>query len=90
MPIVLPPVEEQKRIVESIARETSELQDSIGRLSREIDLLAEYRTRLIADLVTGKLDVRAAAAQVPEDFGRCPGTDEDDALEQFDEEAAEA
>ena len=27
----------------------------------------EYRTRLIADVVTGKLDVRAAAAQLPEE-----------------------
>lgn len=33
---------------------------------REIDLLREYRTRLIADVVTGKLDVREAAAWLPE------------------------
>ena len=32
---------------------------------REIDLLREYRTRLIADVVTGKLDVREAAARLP-------------------------
>ena len=34
---------------------------------REIDLLREYRTRLIADVVTGKLDVREAAAKLPEE-----------------------
>ena len=34
---------------------------------REIALLREYRTRLIADVVTGKLDVRAAAAALPEE-----------------------
>ena len=33
--------------------------------SRQIELLEEYRTRLIADVVTGKLDVRAAAADLP-------------------------
>ena len=29
-------------------------------------MLGEYRTRLIADVVTGKLDVREAAAALPE------------------------
>ena len=32
----------------------------------EIALMQEYRTRLTADVVTGKLDVRPAAAQLPE------------------------
>ena len=36
------------------------------RLEREIELLREYRTRLVADVVTGKLDVREAAARLPE------------------------
>ena len=34
---------------------------------RQIDLLREYRTRLIADFVPGKLEVRAAAATLPEE-----------------------
>jgi type I restriction enzyme S subunit len=34
---------------------------------REIELLREYRTRLIADVVTGKLDVREAAAALPDE-----------------------
>ena len=34
---------------------------------REIELLREYRTRLISDVVTGKLDVRAAAATLPDE-----------------------
>ena len=42
---------------------------AISRLEREIDLLREYRTRLVADVVTGKLDVRAAAASLPEEVG---------------------
>ena len=39
---------------------------ALARAEREIGLLREYRTRLIADVVTGKLDVRAAARQLPE------------------------
>jgi len=40
---------------------------AISRLEREIDLLREYRTRLVADVVTGKLDVREAAATLPDE-----------------------
>jgi type I restriction enzyme, S subunit len=39
---------------------------AIARYEREITLLREYRTRLTADVVTGKLDVRTAAAQLPD------------------------
>ena len=40
---------------------------ALGRIRGEIELLREYRTRLIADVVTGKLDVREAAADLPEE-----------------------
>jgi type I restriction enzyme, S subunit len=40
---------------------------AIARTEREIALMQEYRTRLTADLVTSKLDVRAAAAPAPAD-----------------------
>ena len=39
---------------------------TITRALRRIELLREYRTRLIADVVTGKLDVRETAATLPE------------------------
>src|SRR5699024_2981126 len=35
------------------------------KLSREVDLLREFRTRLVADVVTGQVDVRAIAATLP-------------------------
>ena len=38
----------------------------INQTRRQIDLLREYRTRLIADVVTGKLDVREATVALPE------------------------
>jgi type I restriction enzyme S subunit len=62
----LPPVAEQKAIMTAVSEETLTLSTAIARYEREITLLREYRTRLTADVVTGKLDVRAAAAQLPE------------------------
>ena len=58
-----PPADEQQRIVEYIEHETKSL--NIALTEREIALTQEYRTRLTADLVTGKLDVREATAKVP-------------------------
>jgi type I restriction enzyme S subunit len=75
-PALLPPIEEQINIVDGIARATSELNSAITRYEREIELLREYRTRLTADVVTGKLDVREAAkslpAESPEDISGSP------------------
>jgi type I restriction enzyme S subunit len=46
------------RQASSIDRETQLVDVAILRAKREITLIREYRTRLIADVVTGKLDVR--------------------------------
>ena len=61
-PVFLPPVTEQRSIVEHLAKANVERGAAIRRAHRQIELLQEYRTRLIADVVTGKLDVREAAA----------------------------
>ena len=53
--------------MKAVLEETLTLTTAIARFEREITLLREYRTRLTADVVTGKLDVRAAAAQLPEE-----------------------
>ena len=53
--------------MKAVLEETLTLTTAITRYEREITLLREYRTRLTADVVTGKLDVRAAAAQLPEE-----------------------
>jgi type I restriction enzyme S subunit len=63
--VLLPPPDEQVRLVASIETETRALDTAISRLEREIELLREYRTRLVADVVTGKLDVREAAERLP-------------------------
>ncbi len=54
----VPDEEEQGQIVDHIDSETKSLDQAIDSAKREISLLREYRTRLIADVVTGKLDVR--------------------------------
>ena len=64
--ILLPPIREQKDILERIGRQSSDIDAAIVRAHRQIKLLQEYRTRLIADVVTGKLDVREAA-NLPKD-----------------------
>ncbi len=64
--VPVPPRDEQRKIVERVSTESRPLDDAIGRLRRELDLLREYRTRLVADVVTGKLDVRQAAARLPD------------------------
>ncbi len=61
-----PPQEEQQLIAETLDRVTMGTESAIERSRREIALLREYHTRLIADVVTGKLDVREAAARLPE------------------------
>lgn len=63
--IPVPPAQEQKEIVEHLAKETSEITAAIDHTHLEVSLLLELRTRLISDVVTGKLDVREAAAQLP-------------------------
>jgi type I restriction enzyme S subunit len=65
--IALPPVLEQEAIVLSIVADTAQLNVATSHAHREINLLREYRTRLIADVVTGKLDVREAAARLPDE-----------------------
>ena len=62
----LPPLGEQRAIARYLDQATASIDASIGRARHEIELLGEYRTRLIADVVTGKLDVREVAADLPE------------------------
>lgn len=63
--IPIPPHGEQRVLLARTQSAITETINTISRLEREIAILREYRTRLIADVVTGKLDVREAAAQLP-------------------------
>ena len=66
IPLVYPPKVEQDAIAEHIGEVTTSVDDAITRTRSQIDLMNEYRTRLIADVVTGKIDVREAAERLPE------------------------
>ena len=90
-PIALPSVDEQKAILAAVARQTLKIEEAMARTEKEITLLREYRTRLIADLVTGKLDVREAAERLPDeadeaepinDIDESANTDPDDIVEE--------
>lgn len=54
----LPPLIEQTQIVEFIEKRTSKIDLSINRIEKEISLIEEYRTALINEAVTGKIDIR--------------------------------
>ena len=55
-----PSFEEQKDILEFIKTETNSLNNLITKYQKQIDLMQEYRTSLINQAVTGKIDVRGA------------------------------
>jgi type I restriction enzyme S subunit len=56
--VPIPPIEEQQQIVSYIETETSKLDQTISTIEKEIALVEEYKTSLIAEAVTGKIDVR--------------------------------
>ncbi len=84
--VPLPPVIEQQAIVARVNQESSVIEAGVERARRQLNLLREYRTRLIADVVTGRLDVRAAAAALPDDDGdaeRADATGDDEAAAEY-------
>ncbi|HRA33003.1 MAG TPA: restriction endonuclease subunit S, partial [Thermomicrobiales bacterium] len=78
--VPVPPVDEQRSLVAVIASETQLTDQSIGLAEREIDLIREYRTRLIADVVTGKLDVRGVELPELDEAGDVAWDETDDEL----------
>jgi type I restriction enzyme S subunit len=67
IPSICPPPDEQVLIADAIDKGARSVDDGITRVQREMDLIQEYRRRLLADVVTGKLDVREAAARLPKE-----------------------
>ena len=80
--IPLPVKAEQERILSHIQEVTASIDQTISRAEREIELMREYRTRLISDVVTGKVDVRGVEA--PEVLGEEPPEPDEDAGESDD------
>ena len=86
----LPAAMEQEKIVEWTVASTKTVESAVKRAHREIALLGEYRTRLIADVVTGKFDVREAAARLSDEVEELEPLDEADALIDGEEEPTDA
>jgi type I restriction enzyme S subunit len=76
----LPPIREQSRIMTALGEATLEASRLIEREHKQLELLHGYRTRLIADVVTGKLDVREAAAALPQKEDQGEDTISEDSL----------
>lgn len=85
MPVVLPPMEEQKEIAEYLDElhlKYSRIKDSY---QSEIVTLEEYKTKLISDVVTGQIDVRGI--EIPEYEYVADSSDEEESGD--DEEVTE-
>ncbi len=65
IPSPCPPLDEQVLVADAITHNAMVIGEGIQQAERQIDLVREYRARLIADVVTGKLDVRSAVPELP-------------------------
>ena len=87
--LLCPRPDEQHAIVVFVNKELTMTRRSIDLLDDQLALLHEYRTCLIADVVTGKLDVREAAATLPEVDPLEVEDEPDDAVDMDAEEAVD-
>ena len=85
IPFLVPPENEQAEIVEFLKDQSERIEEQIKSIETEIELLQELRTKIIADVVTGQIDVRDVV--VPE-YSRDEDTDSDDI--EDDEEIEES
>lgn len=87
--VPIPTYSEQENLVKALDLQLSNLNEAVRRIQHEIDLIREYRTRLITDVVTGKLDVRGVAVEaVEEELDELLDVDDAD-LEEADEGVGE-
>ena len=85
--VPVPPISEQELLLRFFDESTADIERAVERAEVEMALLREYRTRLIADVVTGKLDVREAAARLPDEVEELEPLDEADAVDGEEEPA---
>ncbi len=81
IPFFIPSPEEQGEIVGFVREQHSAIDQTITRAEREIELMREYRTRLISDVVTGQVDVRNVKCE-----GGSLNEDEFEDIEEVEEE----
>ena len=76
IPIAVPNSAMQDEIMDRIGPTANATESAISKARNQMDLMKEYRTRLIADVVTGQLDVRETAAQLQEAPSTAPSRTE--------------
>ncbi len=86
--VVVPPRSEQDLIAGYLDATLASTDGVINVALNEITLLREFRTRLIADVVTGKVDVREAAAKLPDEADDVEPPDELDAPIEAEEQSS--
>ena len=84
--VPFPPRSEQEAIGAHLEFRVGEIMTTIGRIQREIDLIREYRTRLIADIVTGKLDVRGVELSVIDEADEAAWDEGDSSEDDIDQD----
>ena len=83
--IPVPPIKLQKDIMDWNKKIELEFNSTIAETENGISLLNEYRTRLIADVVTGKVDVRDIAVPVNTNDNAIDASVEEECVEETDE-----
>ena len=89
-PVYLPRIGEQHATVERLDKAIRDRDAVVARARRQIELVEEYRTRLIADVITGKLDVREAAAQLPKEHDSMESAEQGDLVSTNADDGADA
>ena len=82
----LPPINEQRGILDNIRRKTDGIRRLLTSARQRLTSSTRFTFRLIADIVTGKLDVREAAAILPDEPEEIQAVEEPDEIDQIDEE----
>lgn len=88
IPVRVPELSVQDEVLKKIRYIVSTTAQAVDRIEQEIALLQEFRTRLVADVVTGQVDVRAIAATLPdapESFDNTGSATDDDLEEALSE-----
>jgi type I restriction enzyme S subunit len=58
LPVLVPSIEEQFKIAQYLNIQTEKIDNTLDSISKQIKQLKEYKTALISEVVTGKVDVR--------------------------------
>ena len=84
--VPVPPISEQELLLRFLDDSTADIDLEVESTKVKIAVVREFRTRLIADVITGKLDVREAAARLPDEAEEPETLDEAEVIVQNGEE----